>query len=136
MNERVLFNSDGETAAEAVMAALSRRGLYVIRSFDLRSALAAHDGCECPYHGTAKCACQFIVLLVYGDSSTISGLDAAEPITLTAHCRDGRTEARIVRDAAAIPDPHFADLLMAALAEAAITLQAVQVSASAATAHA
>jgi hypothetical protein len=42
MNDSVLFNSDSETAAQAVTALLTRQGYRVFRSFDLRSALAGH----------------------------------------------------------------------------------------------
>ncbi|MBI3243178.1 MAG: hypothetical protein HYZ49_12880 [Chloroflexi bacterium] len=114
MNESLVFNFDSETAIKAVMTTLARRGLYVIRSFDLQSALGAHGGCECPHHGTAQCNCQFVVLLVYGE--------AAEPVVITTHSRDNRTEARIVHDAATIPDPRLAGEVMAALVEAAIML--------------
>ena len=114
MNASIVFNSNGDDVAKAVMAVLTRRGYYVIRSFDLRSALTAHSGCECPHHGTAKCNCQFVVLLVYGE--------AAEPVVLTTHSRDGQTEARIVHDATIIPDPRLAEKVIAALVEAAIML--------------
>ncbi len=116
MNESIVFNFDSETATKAAVATLTRHGLHIVRSFDLRSALIAHDGCECPHHGTAQCDCQFVVLLVYGD--------AAEPVAITMHSRDNRTEARIVRDATTIPDSRLAEVVMAALVEAAITLQA------------
>ncbi len=116
MNESIVFNFDSETATKAAVATLTRHGLHIVRSFDLRSALIAHDGCECPHHGTAQCDCQFVVLLTYGD--------AAEPVVITMHSRDNRTEARIVRDATTIPDSRLAEVVMAALVEAAITLQA------------
>ena len=116
MNESIVFNFDSETATKAAIATLTRHGLHVVRSFDLRSALIAHDGCECPHHGTAQCDCQFVVLLVYGD--------AAEPVAITMHSRDNRTEARIVRDATTIPDSRLAEAVMATLVEVAITLPA------------
>lgn len=135
MNEGILFNSDSENTAQAVMAALARRGLYVVRSFDLRSALDQFGGCECPHHGTAQCNCQFVVLLVYGDPSTGSGRDVGEPVVLTSHSRDGQTDARIVHDAVTVPDPRLAEQVMAALVEAAITLQAASAPAQDMTAH-
>jgi hypothetical protein len=128
MNESIVFNFDSETATKAAIATLTRHGLHVVRSFDLRSALIAHDGCECPHHGTAQCDCQFVVLLVYGD--------AAEPVVITMHSRDDRTEARIVRDATTIPDSRLAEVVMAALVEAAITLQAAPAPNTAVTANA
>jgi hypothetical protein len=116
MNESLLFDFDGATVTQAATAALTRRGLYVIRSFDLRSALATHADCECPHHGTAQCTCQFTVLLVYGS--------APQPVTLTVHCRDrhGGTQAQIVHDATSRPDPHLAEQVMTALVEVGLTL--------------
>jgi hypothetical protein len=116
MNESLLFNFDSDTVSQAVITALARQGLSVLRSFDLRSALGAHGGCECPHHGTAQCNCQFVVLLVYGE--------AADPVVVTTHARDNRTEARIVHDATIFPNPRLADQVMTALVEAAITMQA------------
>ena len=106
--ESRLFDTDSSTVVPAVMAALTGRGLLAIRSFDLRSALAAEVACECPHHGTATCTCQFVVLLVYGD--------AVQPVVLTFHCRDGQTQAQIIRDAATVPDPRLTEQVMAALA--------------------
>ncbi len=122
-----MFDSDGETAAQTVTAALTRRGLRIVRTFDLRSALAGHAGhealsweCDCPYHGTARCTCQFIVLLVYGE--------AGAPVVVNAHSHDAQTQVRIAHPASGIlgstttrPDPRLAEQVMVALAEAALT---------------
>ncbi len=113
MNDDLTFNSTGEVAARTATAALIRCGLYVVRSFDLRSALTPHVNCDCPHHGTAQCTCQFVVLLIYGE--------AVAPLVLTLHSHDDRTSAQIVRDAANAPDPHLAEQVMAALMEAALT---------------
>ena len=121
-----IFDSDGETAAQAVTAALTQRGLRVVRTFDLRSALAAHADhaasswdCDCPYHGTDRCTCQFIVLLVYGD--------AGGPVVVNAHSHDAQTRVRIAHPASGIlgsattrPDPRLAEQVIAALAGAAL----------------
>ena len=123
MNDDLTFNSTGEAAARTATAALIRCGLHVVRSFDLRSALTPHVECDCPHHGTAQCACQFVVLLVYGDPSTlplVAGQVATAPLVLTLHSHDDRTSARIVRDAASLPDPRLAEQVMAALMEAAL----------------
>jgi hypothetical protein len=112
--ESLLVDVDGATVTQAAIAALTQRGLYVVRSFDLRSALAAHTDCECPHHGTAQCTCQFIVLLIYGD--------APQPVTLTIHFRDERTQAQIVHDATTHPNPHLAEQVMAALVEVGLLL--------------
>lgn len=112
--ESLVFNFDGATVTQAATAAITRRGLSVVRSFDLRSALTIHADCECPHHGTAQCTCQFTVLLVYGG--------APQPVTLTIHCRDSRTQAQIVHDATNRPDPHLAEQVMTALLEVGLTL--------------
>jgi uncharacterized protein (DUF302 family) len=50
----------------AVSSTLSRRGYHLVCSFDLQDAVAHHtEGCGCPYHGTALCTCQYVVLLAY-----------------------------------------------------------------------
>ena len=130
MDASILFDSDGETVTRAATAALTRRGLYVVRSFDLRSARTSHANseasrwdCACPHHGTAQCTCQFVVLLVYGDPSTlplVAGQVATAPLVLTLHSHDNRASAQIVRDAASVPDPRLAEQVMAALMEAAM----------------
>jgi len=121
-----MFDSDGEAATQTVTTALTRRGLRVVRTFDLRSALAGHAGneasswdCDCPYHGTARCTCQFIVLLVYGN--------AGGPIVVNAHSHDAQTRVRIAHPASGIlgsattsPDPRLAEQVIAALAGAAL----------------
>lgn len=126
MNDSILFNSDGEATAQAVTAALTRRGYRVIRTFDLRSVLAAPAdrdasqwNCDCPYHGTDRCTCQFVVLLVYGDT--------AEPAVITTHSRDTQARLRIVYDALTRPDPGLAGQIMTVLRE---TAQAQPVTAS------
>jgi hypothetical protein len=128
MNESIVLNFDSGTTAKAVMMALARHGLLVIRSFDLRSALNAQGGCECPHHGAAQCNCQFVVLLAYGEP--------AEPVAVTLHSRDNWTEIWIVHDAMTIPDPNLAEEVMVALVEAAFALQAATVPTQEVTAHA
>ncbi len=126
MNERLVFNFDSETSTRAMLAALTRHGLSAQRSFNLQSALGAHNGCNCPHHGTARCNCQFTVLLVYRARPASQAPrvgEAAEPLVLTTHSRDNQTEARIVHDATITPDPRLAEVVMTALVEAALTLQ-------------
>ncbi len=121
MNGSILYDCNGETAAQAATEALTRRGFRVVRSFDLRSAMATHADCECPHHGTAQCTCQFVVLLVYGNASTGPG---GAPVVVTAHSRDAQAQAQIVHDANTRPDPRLVEQVMAALFEAALTVQA------------
>ncbi len=126
MNDSVLFDSCGETAAQAATAALTRHGFRVVRSFDLRSAMSTHADCACPYHGTAQCNCQFVVLLVYREASPRDG-EAGDPVVVTAHIRDAQARVQIVRDATTRPDPRLVEKVMAALIEAVLTLQAAPV---------
>ena len=123
-----IFDSDGEAAAQTVTAALTRRGLRVDRTFDLRSALAGHAGheagswdCTCPYHGTADCACQFIVLLVYGE--------AGAPVVINAHSHDAQTQVQIAHPASGIlgsvttrPDSRLVEQVVTALAGLALLI--------------
>jgi hypothetical protein len=62
---------------------LSQAGLRVMQTFDLNTARLDLEDCPCPQHGTDKCDCQMIVLLVYGKDSG--------PATLILHGNDGQT---------------------------------------------
>ncbi len=84
----VTIQADCEVATTQAAQILSSAGLQVVRSFDLRSARAAHAECTCPHHGTAQCTCQFVVLLVYGQGGA--------PVTLVAHGHDGQTSLSLV----------------------------------------
>lgn len=113
MPNTILLNINGDDAVKTITEALSAHGFYILRSFDLRSALTVSEvGCECPHHGTEKCDCQFVVLLIYGD--------AAEPLTLTTHSHNHQTRVQIVRDATTNPDPRFVEKVMAVLLEASL----------------
>ena len=84
----VTIQADCEEATAQAVQILSSAGLQVVRSFDLRSARSDHAECTCPHHGTAQCTCQFVVLLVYGQSG--------RPVTLVAHGQDGQTWLSLV----------------------------------------
>lgn len=60
---------------------LAAAGFRVVQTFDLQVARLAHADCPCPHHGTDRCNCQMIVLLVYGEH--------AGPATLVIHGQDG-----------------------------------------------
>ena len=115
MTQSVRFDCDSEMATQTATQSLAKLGLRVVRSFDLRSALATHAGCECPHHGSEQCTCQFLVLLVYGP--------AGAPVVVSAHSRDGQAELQIVQDANTYPDAGLADQVMSALVEAALSVQ-------------
>jgi len=60
MQNTILLDINGDEAVKTITESLIAHGFYVLRSFDLRSAMtAAEVGCECPHHGTEKCDCQF-----------------------------------------------------------------------------
>jgi len=65
---------------------LAEAGLHTIVSFDLQSARAGNATCNCPYHGTANCTCQYEVLLV-DDPTHFPG----DTRTITIHGRDDVT---------------------------------------------
>ncbi|HEY9152526.1 MAG TPA: hypothetical protein VIN60_06540 [Anaerolineales bacterium] len=68
-----------------------------MQTFDLHDARHEMSDCPCPYHGTSKCDCQMIVLLIYGE--------AAEPTTLILHGNDGQTWISFVSTSAQRVDP-------------------------------
>lgn len=115
MSEEIIIHFDCDIAVKAVRLVLARRGLSVVRSFDLRLAMAVHHHCPCPHHGLAGCDCQYIVLLVYGDTG--------QPVTVTAHSYNGATQIALVQDVLAIPEPQLAHQVNNALLEAAQMLQ-------------
>ncbi len=116
MTESLLLDCGAEVAARATTQVLIRRGLQVMRSFDLHTVSGAFGDCTCPYHGTDKCTCQYVVLLVYGESGA--------PATLTLHSRDAQAQAQIVRDAYSQPEAGLVEQIQAALLEAVLELHA------------
>ena len=87
------FLSVNHTCVEALQwtkEQLLQAGLRSIQTFDLHAARAGSHDCPCPNHGTSKCDCQMVVLLVYGK--------AAEPVTLILHGNDGQTHLSIADD--------------------------------------
>lgn len=79
---------DSEAAVAQVIRRLIEADLQVLRSFDLQAARSHHINCACPRHGTARCDCQMIILLVYNQDE--------QPLTLVAHGRDGKTHFALV----------------------------------------
>lgn len=113
MNDRILFNTDAETAAQTVTALLTGQGYRVLRTFDLRSALGARPDRVCLCHGTVPCTCQFVMLLVYADRG--------EPVAVIAHGHDAETILRIVNDPVTKSNPDLALQVIAAMIEAALS---------------
>ncbi len=67
-----------------VRAKLTTAGFRVVETFDLQAARLGHSDCSCPHHGTERCTCQMIVLLVYQKKQE-------QPSTLVIHGQDGKT---------------------------------------------
>jgi hypothetical protein len=78
-----------EQTVTALTATLARHGYRVERSFDLRSALDHQPDCPCPHHGTERCTCQYVVLLIYETTTLVP------PALATAHECDGVTRLRV-----------------------------------------
>jgi hypothetical protein len=64
----VTIDKPGEEAIRWVFRRLSKRGLRVVRTFDLQEARLSHGDCQCPHHGSEECGCQMLILLVYAGS--------------------------------------------------------------------
>lgn len=82
----------GEIVQAWVTQQLTAAGFRLVQTFDLQVARLAHEGCECPHHGTNACDCQLVVLLVYYKQE--------EPSTLVIHSRDHSTWISIAGPAA------------------------------------
>lgn len=90
----IAITGDSQEAIRRTIDRLTFAGLRVVRSFDLRVALSAHTGSNCPHHGTDRCSCQMVMLLVYDQSDT--------PVTLVIHGYDRQVQISIVDT----PDQH------------------------------
>ena len=72
-----------EQAVASVIHWMSRAGVSILRTFDLRTAHIPYSECPCPHHCTEQCDCQLIILLAYaGDGA---------PVSLVAHGYEGKT---------------------------------------------
>ena len=90
-----------------VVSQVSTAGLQVMRTFDLQAARHDPANCPCPHHGTEQCDCQMVVLLVYGDDY--------QPVSLVAHCHDGKTWFSLVDTPQQRADPHLERAIRQAL---------------------
>lgn len=62
---------------------LEETGLQTARTFDLQVAReAGHYDCLCPHHGTERCDCQMVVVLVYPRKGR------QKPATMVIHGHD------------------------------------------------
>lgn len=67
---------------------LNQGGLQVLQTFDFEGARGIEPSCTCAYHGTDRCDCQMVVLLVYGKGS--------QPVSLMVHGHDGKAWVSLV----------------------------------------
>jgi hypothetical protein len=77
------LDQDCEQAQAWVSEELTTAGFRIVQTFNLHIARLAHPDCPCPHHGTEKCNCQMVVLLVYGKPE--------DPATLVIHGQDGQS---------------------------------------------
>ena len=84
----ITLQMDWDTALTHATRFLEEKGLQVLRSFDLQVARSVHANCSCPHHGTEKCDCQMVALLVYAPGEA--------PITLVVHGHDGQVSFVLV----------------------------------------
>ena len=77
------LNCPGDKSLIWLKERLTTANLRVVQTFDLHSTRHALGECPCPHHGTDRCDCQMVVLLVYANT--------AEPVSLILHSHDGRT---------------------------------------------
>ena len=108
----VAVEDSSDSTVVAVWSALLRRGYHVVRSFDLHNAAANHThGCACPYHGTSRCTCQYVVLLAYPP-----GMLSSPPRVFIVHTYQRVTWVKLQPDKSI--GAGEAHLLLSALAEA------------------
>src|SRR5512147_687379 len=97
----------GEAAAWSAQR-LNSAGLHTVRTFELQAAHVPQIGCNCPHHGTDRCDCQMVILLVYGES--------LQPASLIAHGHDGLTWISLVDTPQQRVDGHLEMMIRQALA--------------------
>jgi hypothetical protein len=125
VNDSLVLDAGSAQALPAILSTLQRYGFTAVQSFDLRSALSAHPGCACPYHGTEQCTCQYIVLLVY----PLTRATQVGPVVVTLHSHDDQTHVALVEPAfdaalSAKGEVTEAERVMIALIETAFGLAA------------
>jgi hypothetical protein len=109
MAQMLTIDCPSEEAVRWITEGLALADLQVAPSFDLRTARAAHTECSCPYHGTAACDCQMVVLLVYGKDAC--------PATLVVHGRDGSTYLSLADTPGQRPSPKLAATIFTTLSQ-------------------
>ncbi len=97
----------GDQVLAFVNQQLTGAGFRVVQTFDLQAARLTHADCPCPHHGTDKCNCQMIVLLVYGEHP--------DPATLVIHGQDGKTCLSLANPLLQHMNRHFESTIRRAL---------------------
>ena len=105
----VVLNYPSEDTVRQLTEALKRRGLHVVRSFDLRLAMNSSGPCDCPHHGTTDCDCQFVVLLVYGS--------LIDPITVTIHSNGPSTSVEVIETSPLVGGAELRERVQASLSD-------------------
>jgi hypothetical protein len=83
------FAQSAEDLLPTTTVKLGEAGFRVQWTFDLQAAKELTPDCTCPDHGTTRCNCQFMVLLVSGDGGVqetllVHGHDTHSWIVLAA----------------------------------------------------
>lgn len=78
-----------ETTIAWIVERLRNLGLQTTITFDLQAARRGHSDCACPHHGTERCDCQMVVILVYGQ-------DRSQPVSLVVHSHEAITQLSFV----------------------------------------
>jgi len=115
MQRDLTFASSCEQTIAMLISTMALHGIRLERSFDLRTALHDQPACPCPYHGTAQCTCQYVVLLAYEEAASVP------PAVLTVHEFDGITR---VQAATGQSGERLSWLLLAALDKALASVTA------------
>ncbi len=79
-----------EKVIDRVAHEMKAAGFRVTRSFDLQSARQAlihPEACACPFHGTAQCACQYVILLIQSEKP--------QPYSLIIHGHEQQTHVTL-----------------------------------------
>lgn len=113
MTVRLVLTNGHDQAQATLIGALERRGLEVVRGFDLRSACRPTAGGRCPHSGPAGCRCQYVILLVYSRAALQPGC----PATITLHSQAEVTRIEVVQDANTPADPALVAVSLAVLTE-------------------
>jgi hypothetical protein len=88
-----------DEAVEWLASQASLAGLSVVRTFDLQAAHHDQAVCLFPHHGTDKCDCQMVVLMVYQVNRT--------PVTIVVQGYNNQTWFSIVDTPEQRADPRL-----------------------------